>query len=346
MNGSNKSPDFSATAQRIAERIVGECEWRGAEAFIKCPGLRMHTTPSGPRDCKVICERVGDLRPGIYCFHSSCDAVLRTMNRSLRSALGKAAPSQRHAFAAPAPRPAPPAVYDAEALRRFAVPCAGFDEACFAARSAIAPDLCTPVSFLHALYQPGENVLIFTTFKSQGQHVWKHHGTPYDARGLDGFRTGHADGVWFLINPTDAVMKRNANGIRSRRSQDNITAWRYWLLESDKAPADQWLAALSRLPQRIAAIYSSGGRSIHALIRADAVSKTNLDEEIQKHKSLFVTIGADPAAMSAVRLSRLPQCERGNKVQRLIYLNPAPTPTPICEMPEITMSLTESEVTK
>lgn len=320
-------------AQRIAESIIGPCVWRGAEAFIACPGASMHTKPNAPRDCKVICERIGDVAPGIYCFHSSCEPVRQTVNRALRSALGKAAPSHRLVFAAPAPRPAPPAVYDAETLRRFAAPCAGFDESCFSSRSTKVPDRCTPVSFLHALYEPGESVLIFTTFKSQGQHVWKHCDAPYDARALDGFRTGHADGVWFLINPTDSVMKPNTNGIPSRRSESNITAWRYWLLESDKAPADIWLAALARLPLPIAAVYGSGGKSIHALIRAEARTKGELDAAMQANKRLFITLGADPAAMSAVRLSRLPQCERGGRIQRLIYLNPNPVSAPICELP-------------
>ena len=324
----------TAQAQRIAESILGPLEWNGSEAFITCPGASMHTSPNSRRDCKVICERIGNVAPGVYCFHSSCEPVRQTVSRALRSALGKAAPSQqRPAIVALAPRPVVQAVYDAETLRRFAAPCEGFDEACFMARSAKLPDRCTPVSFLHALYRPGEKVLIFTTFKSQGQHVWNHPGFPYDARALDSFRTGHTDGVWFLINPTDGIMKPNANGIPSRRSELNITAWRYWLLESDKAPADLWLAALSRLKLPIAAVYGSGGKSIHALVRAEAQTKAGLDAAMQENKRLLVTLGADPAAMSAVRLSRLPQCERGGRLQRLIYLNPAPTPKPICEMP-------------
>lgn len=337
-------------AQSIAESIVGICSWRGAEAQITCPGIEKHKTANAETDCKVVCERIGTLAPGIYCYHSSCQSVRDSENKKLRSALGRATPSTAAALTrrplGRTPEPATQTRYDAEKLRQFASRCDGFDERCYYVRSPKQPDNRTPASFLQELYQPGEKVLVFSKFKSQGQAVWEHCGFPYDARSLDHFRTGHTDGVWFLTNPTNAVKMPNANGMPSRRSEANITSWRYFLLESDKAPADQWLAALSRLPLRIAAIYSSGGKSIHALIRADAASKTNLDEEIQKHKSLFVTIGADPAAMSAVRLSRLPQCERGNKVQRLIYLNPAPTQTPICEMPEITTLLTESEVTK
>ena len=47
---------------------------------------------------------------------------------------------------------------------------------------------------------------------------------------------------------------------------------------------------------------------------------------------VLVTLGADPGALSAVRLTRLPQARRGDRVQRLLYLNPAPDATPIIRM--------------
>jgi hypothetical protein len=36
-------------------------------------------------------------------------------------------------------------------------------------------------------------------------------------------------------------------------------------------------------------------------------------------------IGADPGAMTPVRLTRLPGCTRRGKEQKLIYLNPKPS---------------------
>ena len=63
----------------------------------------------------------------------------------------------------------------------------------------------------------------------------------------------------------------------------------------------------------------------------------------------LVTLGADRKALSAVRLTRLPCCERVGtkdesgtyhsfdkpKLQRLIFLNPSPDLVPVCEMPVI-----------
>ena len=40
---------------------------------------------------------------------------------------------------------------------------------------------------------------------------------------------------------------------------------------------------------------------------------------------MLPVLGADPAAMTPVRLTRLPGCTRNGKEQRLIYLNPKPS---------------------
>jgi hypothetical protein len=90
------------------------------------------------------------------------------------------------------------------------------------------------------------------------------------------------------------------------------------VLESDEAPVKLWLAALARIMPRIAAITSSGGRSVHALVRVDARCKKEWDDEKRKVMGLVVA-GADPGALSAVRLTRLPSCLRGDKQQKLLY---------------------------
>jgi hypothetical protein len=83
------------------------------------------------------------------------------------------------------------------------------------------------------------------------------------------------------------------------------------------------------MPLRIASICESGGRSIHALVRLDVASKADWDTKIKVIKPALVMLGADPGALSAVRLTRLPQAWRGDRCQRLLYLNPAPNGTPI-----------------
>ena len=109
------------------------------------------------------------------------------------------------------------------------------------------------------------------------------------------------------------------------------------MLESDVAKPSLWLAALAQLPLPIAAVYTSGGKSIHALIRMSAGSKAEFDSLTEEIKPALVTLGADSAAMTAVRLTRLPCCRREEEhtMQTLIYLNGDPDETPLCEMGEL-----------
>lgn len=110
-------------------------------------------------------------------------------------------------------------------------------------------------------------------------------------------------------------------------------AWRYAVLESDQAEADDWLRCLVQMPLRITCLCESGGRSIHALVRVDATSKADWDGRMAAIKAILVTLGADRSALSAVRLSRLPQAKRGDRVQRLLFLNVQPSGEPILNQP-------------
>ena len=167
-----------------------------------------------------------------------------------------------------------------------------------------------PGEFLTRSLPAGEKVVVFDVFESQGQHVWIHKLPPFNACELDDFRTGKRNGVWFLCQPVTGDYFPNHSGSMSRRSWQNVTSWRYLVLESDKANPAHWLAALAQMPLAISAIYTSGGQSIHALVRLDAESKHEWDAAVAQIKPILVTLGADPKAMSAVRLTRL-QCANG-----------------------------------
>ncbi len=242
----------------------------------------------------------------------------------------------------PAPRSKPQ--FDPAKLARIAAKLDGADREWFAARSPKTPWNRTPASYLHALYREGERVLVFTKTKTQGI-LWTHPGLPFDANTLDPLREGHAAGVWFLAQPVNGEWleldrlksEHNPTG-RTRRAEENVTSWRYAVIESDHADHAQWLAALAQLPLPIASLVTSGGDSIHALIRVDAASKAEFDDIVRRQLAPpLVTMGADLGAMTAIRLSRLACCWREGKHarQELLFLNPSPDGTPICELPVI-----------
>lgn len=201
-------------------------------------------------------------------------------------------------------------------------------------RSPVRAETQDSASVLRRLYRrgSGEKILIFTEMKSPGQFLWE--ADKSDVTQNHHLPTGD-DGVWFLPQPVDGEFHQNPrlDGKLSRRSEESVTAWRYAVLESDEADADDWLRCLVQVPLRIACICESGGRSIHALVRVDAASKADWDSRIGAIKAILITLGADRGALSAVRLSRLPQAERGERVQRLLYLNAQPDGVPILNQP-------------
>jgi hypothetical protein len=192
----------------------------------------------------------------------------------------------------------------------------------------------SPAGFLHQLYKQGEYVLVFDVFESQGD-LWEHKGAIANLS-VNYLQRRHQN-VWYASQPVDGQFHWNPREQKqSRRSEESVTSWRYAVLESDAAPKDLWLKVLVQLPIPIAAIYDSGGNSIHALILINANSKAEWDRIVRGDLAeLIVPLGSDLSAMTAIRLTRLPNCHRGEtgKMQQLLYLNPNPDYTPIVDRP-------------
>jgi hypothetical protein len=222
----------------------------------------------------------------------------------------------------------------------------------------------TPAQYLDAILNPGEKTLIIYKYYSQGQYGF-HAGTPGKMYRLgerqsvapvlvESIEASGREGAWYLPNPIDGKWKPTGktdnagNPLLSRRLGDNVTAYRYLLLESDEADESFWLNLICQLPLPITALYTSGSRSVHSLIRIDAESKSEFDAIRERLTPLLSKLGADPGAISGVRLTRLPGITRQGKqteegyikfseprLQRLLYLNPTPTTDPLKTMPRL-----------
>lgn len=238
--------------------------------------------------------------------------------------------------------------FDPQKLAEIAAPWAPVaDLVWLANRSAVDPAVCGAGDFLRALYAPGEQVLVFTDEMSQGDALWPKDELP----------TGGKCGVWFLPQPVDGQFHPNprstdkqGNPRLSRRSEESVRTFRYLLLESDKAAPRDWLGFIVQAPLKIEALYTSGSRSVHALVRVDCRTKAEWDAEKKALMPFLLVgqmLGADRGTWSAVRLSRLPGCVRAGKqgrdrtytrfpeprLQKLLYLKPGADGRPICELP-------------
>lgn len=220
------------------------------------------------------------------------------------------------------PQPQKPE-YDPKRLENFAGDWNGkIDLLWLANRSVIDPATVRPEGFLSALYRSHECVYVARNDWGEGECIWPREPLP----------PGGEQGMKFLAQPIDGDWHPNPRSQKmSRRSAESVTSWRYMVLESDKAPARLWLAALAKLPLRVAAIYSSGGKSVHALIRLDAKTQRDWREMRERLMPGIVVLGADRVVMSSVRLTRLPGFFRTEKGQwqKLLYLNADPPSAPL-----------------
>lgn len=366
----------------IARQFLPDLEHIGnGHCIATCPGECHHSTHTGKRDFAIwFAYGKG---PHDHCFHKSCAAARDALMRDIWSAISKEDPARRAALetfrrerasyiAAPTERPAPIEPYDPQLAELIAdknpLESVTEDTLLQLSPTPIPRDAAEwPRLLLDSLYRPGENILIFTKFASQGQLLYT-PGTgavrleerPPRAGYLPGRRTpcgfpkGASNGVWFLCSPITGEWTPNDNNRDShgaklgRRHAACITRFPYLVLESDDAPPAVWLAILTQLADPIVAIYTSGGKSYHALIRVDAATKEEFDVHRRAYIARLAALGADPAAITAVRLTRLPGCLRfgtgegadhreyigpdgkpAPRMQRLLYLNPAAEPQPI-----------------
>lgn len=356
--------------QTIAEAVLGCTIEPGG--YCPCPGAHRHTTATGRRDFRIVFDPEGRKMPSGHCFHGSCEPERReamvAIIRAIRAA-EKAEATGNPAAAAPyrshspkISRPEPPArpQLDQELAHRLA-------EDYPATAPAPTRDWLRSISpitipadptrwaelLLDTLYNHRERILIFTEFKSQGQYlrVIKEGNYRLAAHpGTRATRTGNLptrahDGAWYLAAPVLGTWQPNENNRTAdgtarpgRRHAACCTRFPYAVIESDTMPEPTWLRCLAQLHDPIAAIYTSGGKSLHALIKVDAETPADFNRARAALLARLVPIGADPAAITAVRLTRLPGVIRLSKgesaMQELLYLNPhATTGTPLCTMP-------------
>lgn len=317
----------------------------------RCPGEHLHHGTNAATDCRIFLGYGPQGQsPGVYCLHNSCKGVLDDLNKGFREAIfakdpdWKPTPSVNEGVEVRAPKQKEAWIpdYNEAKLRGVVLAVPDVDVKWFEERSPVDPRGVTPGEFIEHVFAPGERVLVFTDFKSQGDFLWSVGKGGYrlsEQRGVSAVRSklpvdGGKEGAWFLCNPVDGQWHPNPRraGQFSRRSMESVTAWKHMVLESDEAPSELWLKFLAMAPLGIVAIYSSGGRSWHALVRVNMATKTDFDALLRNSaKRTLPILGADPGAMTPVRLTRLPGCTRGGRMQRLIYLDPKASEKPIRE---------------
>jgi len=120
-------------------------------------------------------------------------------------------------------------------------------------------------------------------------------------------------GVWIRFNPLDG------HGV----SNSNVTDLRYALVESDNLELEKQKALMEELRIPIAVMLYSGGKSIHAIVKIDAINTQEYQEKVDYLYSICKKNGLsiDTQNKNASRMSRMPGVKRGDRKQFILAEN-------------------------
>lgn len=179
---------------------------------------------------------------------------------------------------------------------------------------------------LNAMFEPDDyaNIVTYAKFDEE-KKKWKpgDNGKQYkvselcDAireQGLENAIGGynHEAGVWVRVNPMDGKGTKDANVQRFANA----------LVESDDIPLKDQERMLFELDLPIVCITSSGGKSLHAIVRVDADGKNHYSDRVlyMHNECNRAGMSIDGANKNPSRLTRLAGIQRGEQVQALMHM--------------------------
>ena len=120
-------------------------------------------------------------------------------------------------------------------------------------------------------------------------------------------------GAWIRFNALDGQGVRN----------DNVTSFKFALVESDSMPVSEQIAMYRKLELPIAALVKSAGKSVHAIVRVDAANEIEYRKRVTFLYDFLAARGlkVDTQNRNPSRLSRMPGVTRNGEVQKLLGVN-------------------------
>lgn len=182
------------------------------------------------------------------------------------------------------------------------------------------------ITYLEILFDSTENVGYVTrSFEKDGKHmpskgVWDRTAGQLiqelnkcsDMLDVIGDYNQEA-GAWIRFNPLDG------NGIKN----ENVTEFRYALVESDSIEIEKQNAVIRELELPVACLVHSGGKSLHAVVRVDAADYQEYRNRVDYLYNICNKNGfkIDTQNRNPSRLSRMPGIMRNGHKQFLVDAN-------------------------
>lgn len=184
------------------------------------------------------------------------------------------------------------------------------------------------IKYLETLFEAGENVgYVVKSWEKDGKYLPANKGSFDRTAGQLIEELSKCDGdigavlgdykkeagAWIRFNPLDG------KGVRD----ENITEYRYALVESDNTEIEKQNAIIRELELPVACLVHSGGKSLHAIVRIDAISYEEYRKKVDYLYDVCRKNGLDidKQNRNPSRLSRMPGVMRGNSVQYIVDTN-------------------------
>ena len=300
------------TASQIAEQVVGEMTWISeTQGYCRCPGHAQHTNQSGRRDCVVYLDRV----PTVHCLHASCASTVERKNRELREAIRAG-----HVSGAPEP--------SARELKRL------MDARQRCERIRTRASKSQPVVLKHWTWRYDEIVASSPTTIPEARidqtRLLLGAFKPSDVVWIgDRSDSGQPD-CSVCFKPVEEWLRHDEfnsqlicpvafkPGCHSR-SNDNVVARRFLVVESDTLSKDEVGAVFRWLREvvgaELVAVIDTAGKSLHAWFVWPG------EDQLDDMKLVLPALGCDPKLFTASQPVRLAGGLRDGKVQNLVFFN-------------------------
>lgn len=187
------------------------------------------------------------------------------------------------------------------------------------------------IEYIEALFNPGDIIGYvndgYQPNKEVDKWIPKSSGVYTKTAGdiIQGLRNSNGDvgavmgdpninsGAWIRFNPLDGEGVKNTN----------VVDFRYTLVESDNMSIEQQNEIIRELELPVVALSYSGSKSIHAIVKVDAVNYPQYQERVDYLYKIVEKNGlkVDKQNKNPSRLTRLPGFVRGEKKQFLIDTN-------------------------
>ncbi|WP_424685123.1 AAA family ATPase [Enterococcus sp.] len=187
------------------------------------------------------------------------------------------------------------------------------------------------VKYLEAIFAPGDIIGYVNDgyLQTKGDvEKWLPTGGVYTKTAgeiIDGLRRYNGDigavmgdpnkqsGAWIRFNPLDGKGVKN----------DNVVDFRYALVESDNMDIAKQNEIIRELELPVVTLTFSGGKSLHAIVKVDAVNYPQYQERVDYLYKIVEKNGlrVDKQNKNPSRLTRLPGFLRGDQKQFLVDTN-------------------------